>query len=214
MALGFPPAPGHTEGLRRLARLVCQHTGGNPLFIINVLSDLVARGLLIKQGGLWTVRSSVNAFDLSIPNDVRRTIERQVDSLLPGDRALLEIASVVGGTFSAAVVAGAAGHALNGVETTLASLARGRRFLQEAGVSEWPDGTIAARFEFNHVLYREVLYERIPAGRRAELHRLVGVLKEAAYGQQASEIAAELAMHLGSSRRYGDCGSFIGDEAR
>jgi DNA-binding winged helix-turn-helix (wHTH) protein/predicted ATPase len=206
VAFRFPPAPGHTEALGRLARLVCRHTGGNPLFIINVLSDLVARGLLVQQDGLWTASSDVNVLILGIPDDVHRTIERQVDRLPPGERGLLEIASVVGGTFSAATVACAAGLALNEVETTLAALARQHRLVQEAGVLEWPDGTIAARFAFLHVLYRDVLYERVPAGYRAELHRQIGAREEAAYGEQASEIAAELAMHFersGDRRRAG-----------
>ena len=35
----------------------------------------------------------------------------------------------------------------------------------------WPDGTIAGRYAFTHDLCQEVLYEGLPAGRRARLHR-------------------------------------------
>lgn len=204
-AIRFPPAPVQAEGLKDVARLVRRHTGGNPLFMVSVLDDLAGRGVLAERDGGWVVRTG-DSLELGIPDDVRRSIERLVDRLHPDERALLEIASVVGGTFSAAAVADAGGLGPGEVETALAALARRHRFLREAGVCEWPDGTIAARFEFLHLLYRDVLYERVPAGRRAELHRRAGARAEAAYGDRAPEIAAELAMHFersGDIRRAG-----------
>jgi len=39
---------------------------------------------------------------------------------------------------------------------------------------------------------QEVLYERVPAGRRVDLHRRIGEREEQAYGERAREIAAEL----------------------
>jgi DNA-binding winged helix-turn-helix (wHTH) protein/predicted ATPase len=197
--LRFPAAPGSMVAERRLARLIHQHTGGNPLFMVNVLGDLVGRGLLLERDGEWTTRGDLSGSELGIPDDVRRVIERQVDRLHPAQRGLLEVASVAGANFSAAAVAAGAQLALDDVEATLTGLARHHRFLREAGALEWPDGTIAARFEFLHALYREVLYQRIPAGRRAELHREVGGREEAAYGERAHEIAAELAMHFEQS---------------
>jgi predicted ATPase len=89
--------------------------------------------------------------------------------------------------------------ALEDVETTLTTLARHHRLLRETAAVEWPDGTIAAGFEFLHALYRDVLYQRLPAGCRAELHREVGAREEAGYGERAPEIAAELAMHFEQS---------------
>jgi predicted ATPase len=196
VTLKFPGAPGQAAILDRLARLVHQRTAGNPLFVVNVLDDLVGRGLLILQGDGWQLVQDLNALDLGIPESVRRTIEQQVDRLDSDERALLETASVVGVTISAAAVADASGQVLNDVEARLAALGRHRRFLREAGAVEWPDGTVAGRFEFLHVLYRDVLYQRVPAGRRAALHRQIGTRAEAAYGQRAPEIAAELAMHF------------------
>jgi DNA-binding winged helix-turn-helix (wHTH) protein/predicted ATPase len=194
--LRFPAAPGQAATLDRLARLVHERTGGTPLFVVNVLDDLMGRGLLIPQGQGWQLGPDLNALDLGIPESIRRTIERQVDRLDPDERALLETASVIGATFSAVAVADASGQVQTDVEAKLAGLGRHRRFIREAGAVEWPDGTIAGRFEFVHVLYCDVLYQRVPAGRRAALHRLIGMRAEAAYGQRAPEIAAELAMHF------------------
>ncbi|HEU0140600.1 MAG TPA: AAA family ATPase [Bryobacteraceae bacterium] len=200
VALRFPPATGHNERMRQLARVVQQHTGGNPLFVVNILGDLVERGLLLEQDGRWTVSGDAGEPALGIPDGLRRAIERQVNRLLPDERFILEIASGAGATFSAAAVAVAAGRELDEVEITLTALARQRRFVQEGVAVEWPDGTISAGFDFLHVLYRDVLYQRIPASRRADLHWKIGERQETAYGQRSPEIAAELAMHFERSR--------------
>jgi serine/threonine protein kinase/predicted ATPase len=206
--LGFPAAPDSIDATRHLAQVIHRHTGGNPLFVVNVLGDLVARGLLFQRAGQWITRGDLSASELGISDDLRRMIERQVDRLHPAERTLLEVASVAGEVSSAATVAAGARVALEEVETTLTALARQHQFLRETAAPEWPDGTVAAGFEFLHALYRDVLYQRLPAGRRAELHRLVGAREETAYGERAPEIAAELAMHfeqggdLQSASRY------------
>src|SRR5205807_5177460 len=45
-------------------------------------------------------------------------------------------------------------------------------------------------------------YQRISAGRRARLHRLIGDREEAGYGERARDRAAELAMHFERGRDY------------
>jgi predicted ATPase len=47
-----------------------------------------------------------------------------------------------------------------------------------------------------HVLYRDTLYQRISPIRLRDLHRTIGICEELALGEQASSVAAELAMHF------------------
>jgi predicted ATPase len=98
---------------------------------------------------------------------------------------------------------------LNDVEAALSALARRGQFVREAGQLAWPDGTIGSRFGFLHVLYRDVLYQRVPVGRRADLHRRVGLREEAAYADRAPEIAAELAMHFERSGELTRAGTYL-----
>ena len=56
-------------------------------------------------------------------------------------------------------------------------------------------GTITA-LRFLHGLYREILYEQVPASRRVRWHRQIGLRLEAGYSGQARELAAELAEHF------------------
>jgi tetratricopeptide (TPR) repeat protein len=67
--------------------------------------------------------------------------------------------------------------------------------VQAGGVTQWPDRTVAESFHFRHALYRDVLYDRVPASHRMELHRRIAEREESAYSEQAAEIATELAHH-------------------
>ena len=65
---------------------------------------------------------------------------------------------------------------------------------------------MTACYQFKHALYHEVVYARVSAGRRMHLHRQIGARKEAGYGAQARQIAAELAVHFA---RGGDAGRAV-----
>ena len=193
--------PGHaSEVLVRLADEVHQHTDGTPLFVVGVLDDLVNRGVLAQRDDRWAIDDRSAPVALGIPPDLRRLIDRQLDRLERGEARALEVASGVGAEFSAATVAAGAGLPEGEVETTLHELARRQQLIHAMGAEEWPDGTVASRFSFHHALYREALYERLPAGRRVEIHRRVGSRLEQAFGERAGEIAGELAMHFERGR--------------
>jgi predicted ATPase len=194
--VGAEPAP----TVRSLAGQVHARSDGNPLFMVNIADDLVARSVLVERAGGWVFGMPADTLTISVPQDVRSMIERQFDHLAPAVQRVLEVASVAGTEFSAPAVAAGLERDGGEVETCCAGLARREQFLRTSATEEWPDGTIAARYAFLHALYSEVLYERVPPGRRATLHTRVGRRVEAGYGEQAKEIAAELAMHFERGR--------------
>jgi predicted ATPase len=185
-----------------LAGAIHQRTDGNPLFMVNVVNDLIARGTVRQIDGRWEFQAATAAVEVGLPESIHQLIEQQIERLSLEDQRVLEIASAAGTEFSAAAVAAALGDELGAVETRCAGLARRGQFLRATGTSEWPDGTIAARYGFLHALYREVMYERVTAGRRVQLHYRIGEREEQAYGERASEIAAELAVHFERGRDY------------
>ncbi len=67
-------------------------------------------------------------------------------------------------------------------------------------MAEWPDGTVAGRYAFIHVLYQQLLYARVSVGHRVGLHLRTGERLERGYGERAGEIAGELAMHFEHGR--------------
>ena len=112
------------------------------------------------------------------------------------DQGLLEAASAAGTGFSIAGVAAALGAPPAEVEGRCAELVRCGHFLTAREPVSPPDGDMTAHFGFRHALYQEVLYARMSATRRVQLHRTIGVQLERDHGDRAGEIAAELATHF------------------
>ena len=202
LARRFPSA-----GVAGLARLIHERTEGNPLFVVNIVADLVTRGVLVDRDGRWEVAQAPDAIQVAIPDDVRGMIARQLDRVRPDERRILEAASAAGAEFSAAAVAVAAEVAVEAADACCAALVRRESFLAARGADEWPDGTVAGRYGFRHALYQDVVYEQVSAGQRVELHRRIGARIEAAFGDRAGEVATELAMHFQRGR---DAGRAIG----
>ena len=88
-----------------LPGLIHRRTGGNPLFVVNVVDDLQQQGLLREEAGQWQVRGALLNLTENVPETLRQVIVRQVERLPASVQHLLEVASVVGVEFSAAAVA-------------------------------------------------------------------------------------------------------------
>jgi predicted ATPase/DNA-binding winged helix-turn-helix (wHTH) protein len=185
-----------------LIRLVYQRTDGNPLFMVNVMDDWLAQGILVAEDGRWTLRRELMELAVGVPDNLRQIIERQLDRLSPEEQHVLAVGSVAGVEFSAAAVAAGLGQEVVHIEACCESLARRGPFLQSRGEQSWPDGTVAGKYGFAHAVYQEVVYTRLPAARRVQLHRRIGEGEEAGYGAQAGEHAAELAVHFERGRDY------------
>ena len=169
-----------------LPELLQRRTNGNPLFVEKVVDA-------------WIEDEQVPTGDLvgNVPASLKQLIEQRVSELGEAAEEILDVASVAGPEFSAALVAAACDRGADAVESSCDVLARHGAFLESRGVEEWPDGTIASRYGFTHDLCHEVLYQRLPAGRRARLHRKLGARIADAYGEAAAHgVAAELAVHF------------------
>ena len=172
-----------TRSLAGIAPLIHERTDGNPLFMVNVVDYLLEQG------------SPVDVIKIEAPRGIFQMIERNLERLNPAAQRVLEAASIAGAEFSAAAIAAAIERPLSEIEGTCTRLARHEQFVTADGTSEWPDGTVASSFRFLHSLYGDVLYGRVPAGYRVELHRRIAARLEKAHGERAGEIATELAHH-------------------
>jgi DNA-binding winged helix-turn-helix (wHTH) protein/predicted ATPase len=199
----FPPVQPNTAALGEIASAIFRRTDGNPLFVVNVVADLLSRGVLVQHDGRWEVTQTLDVVQRAMPDDIRGIITRQLDRVRPDEWRILEAASAAGAEFSSAAVAAAAEVALDEADACCAELARRELFLTVRGEDEWPDGTLSGRYGFRHALYQEVVHEHVPAGRRVELHRRIGARIEAAFGDRAGEVATELAMHFRRGRDDG-----------
>ncbi|CAM5637121.1 hypothetical protein SAVIM338S_06176 [Streptomyces avidinii] len=165
-----------------LARVV-RECDGNPLFAELLLEDLA--------GGRPAVRG--------IPTSIRVLLTSWLDRLPPADRAVLERAAGVGGSFTAEDVRALAGDSpsltdevLDGAVTRLLQ----SRVIQPAG----PPGA----YRFTRMLARDTLYEMTSKARRADWHTvLADRLERGAPDAPAPGAGAEedLAHHLETACR-------------
>jgi predicted ATPase len=179
-----------------LGRSIHQATEGNPLFVVNLVDDWTARGVLVERDEGWMLDAPLAAVRTGVPDTLRQMIERQLDRLTPEVRRMLEAASAVGSEFSTAAVAAALEEREEPVDEWCEDLAGRELFLRPRGIDAAAAGAIAGRYEFRHALYRQVLYERMSATRRVRLHRRIGEWQEGVYGALVHEHAAELAVHF------------------
>ena len=171
-------------------------TGGNPLFLTAIVDYLLERGILAAPHGRWRLAEPLDGI---VPEGLRQLALRQLDRLDPSARRVLDAACVAGSEFTVASVAAASDLAPSDVEAVCARLAAENELVSATGVAAWPDGAVSGRYEFRHVVYREVIEDALPLARRRLLHRAVGERLEAAWGARSAEIAAELAIHFAAA---------------
>jgi DNA-binding winged helix-turn-helix (wHTH) protein len=157
-----------------LSELLHRHSDGNPLFMVAALEQMAKRGLLTRAEGTWKLQVSLEQIEFQVPDDLRHMIEAQLERLSAEEQSALELASIAGAAFSASTISCATDTDLRSLEDVYEELSRRHHIVRWAATESLPDGSATERYEFVHALYRQVLYDRQPPGRRARLHRQIG----------------------------------------
>src|SRR5262249_34780080 len=82
-----------------LARGIRERTDGNPLFMVNIVDYLIARGVLAEQQGQWELHGKLAEAEQEVPVSLGQMIEKQVEQLGVEGQRVLEVASVMGMEF-------------------------------------------------------------------------------------------------------------------
>jgi predicted ATPase len=164
--------------------------------MVAAVDFLVSRRTIVAVDGGWELRLAPTETEIGTPDTLRSMLDEQIDRLPSLNLRLLEVASVAGIEFTADAVAKVSGTPLELVEEECERLARRRQFLRSAGLAELPDRTVISKYAFIHTIYQHAFYQRIPAGRRARLHRRLAEHGEQTYESAAVEHAADLAEHF------------------
>jgi predicted ATPase len=181
-----------------LGVFIHQRSEGNPLFAAIILHHLIVQRLLRRSGAdgspRWE-RAANFADEAGVPDELAQMVEIEIERLSPGEQRLLEAGSLLPVAFPAWAAAAALESDPADTEEACEELARKVHFLERAGQDELPDGSHSAFFTFSHAIYREVLYHRQAASRRARRHvRVAERLSELFAGREAY-VAREIAMH-------------------
>jgi class 3 adenylate cyclase/ketosteroid isomerase-like protein/tetratricopeptide (TPR) repeat protein len=170
-------------------------TGGNPLFVRELVGMLVHDGVLVAKPGGWSLTVDVDA--ISVPPTIQALLASRLERLSPANRRVLEVASVIGTDFSPSAVAALAGV---GEAETMSALNRLRR-LDLAQPSGAYAGDVPV-WRFHHVLIRDVAYRRLLKSERADLHERLANWVHAGGASVAFESDEVIARNLEAAHGY------------
>jgi class 3 adenylate cyclase/tetratricopeptide (TPR) repeat protein len=192
------------------ASVLRERTGGNPLYLEHVVDDLIATGRARQENGSWTLEADPAELAAGVPDSLRRLVEQDLLRLDEPDRRLVEAASVVGVEFSGIELAAALDASVPSTEARAVDLAGRGRLLDRGDPIELDDGIVSEQLRFKHELYRDVVYELLPASMRSALHERLGAYFELRHATTPTTIAPELAYHFARANdharavRYGE----------
>jgi class 3 adenylate cyclase/tetratricopeptide (TPR) repeat protein len=184
---------GDAPELAALKAHILQHTGQIPLFIEEVARQLIARGILKADAGRFAAKATWDA--LEIPPTVQGVIASRIDRLPKEDKALLQLASVVGPRISSNLLATVTGMPAAQLQSRLWSLEI-LDFLTESR------GPASQEYAFAHDLIREVAYDSILRAQREVLHRRILTALESTFAGREEDVAEALCDHAAKAQDW------------
>jgi predicted ATPase len=201
-----------------LDSFVYQESEGNPLFIVAMLEHLIAQRNLVRLGtddsARWECPAPFSEMETGVPNELSQMIELEIGRLSPREQRILEAASLSNVAFPAWAVAAALEEDSDEIEEACDRLARQLYFMRRAGHDELPDGSRSAFYVFAHGLYREVLYQRQPATRRARGHVRIAERLGTLFAGRQADVAREIAMHYEAAGNWQSATDALREAAR
>jgi class 3 adenylate cyclase/tetratricopeptide (TPR) repeat protein len=177
---------GSSADLEPLTRLLIAQTEGNPFFLEESVRTLVETGVLVGERGAYRLVRPLPA--IQVPATVQAVLAARIDRLSPGDKTLLQTASVIGKDVPFALLQAVAEQSEDEVHAALGRL-QAAEFLYEARL--FPD----LEYTFKHALTHDVAYGSLLQDRRRALHRRITEAIERLYPDRLVQHVERLAYH-------------------
>jgi predicted ATPase len=187
---------GGTAASRSVELRIMEAAEGNPLFVEEFLAMLLEDGLVRRVGDEWIGMADLAT--IATPGSIKALLAARLDRLPIREREVLQLAAVVGKTFTReAVEALVEADGPPDVAERLESVVR-KEIIRPDRSS--PD--IVDAYRFRHILIRDAAYAALPKGERAELHERFADFQEQAAGDRRSEYEEVIGYHLEQATHY------------
>ncbi|MEJ5311427.1 MAG: adenylate/guanylate cyclase domain-containing protein [Anaerolineae bacterium] len=193
-----------------LAHLISR-AEGNPFYIEEIIRSLIDQGIVVPQDGGWRLGREIDL--RTVPDSLQGLIMARIDQLMEEARRTLQLAAVVGRTFTHELLAwlSSAAALMAHLDVNLATLQRTELIRERARQPE-------LEYIFKHVMVRDVAYESLLLRDRRTYHGLIGRHLEEIYtGQKREEVYELLAHHYSLSDDHAKALEYLmksGDKAR
>ena len=179
-----------------LAARLADVSGGNPLFMEELLSMLVENGALQRNGVAWAAAHPLE--ELAMPPTIGALLAARLDRLEPDERRVLQRASVIGKQFARAELERLCPEDLKErLGTILYALVR-----RDVVRPDPSAGLAGESYSFRHILLRDAAYQAMPKRLRAELHEAYARHLEQGAGARTVELEEFAGYHLEQAAGY------------
>lgn len=175
----------------QITQLILQKTGGNPLFIKEVITVLLENGIIAVEDGQVLLQGDPNA--LALPDTVQGIVRTRLDRLPPDQQILLKVASVIGNQFNFRTLLAIQPLRLN--ERNLRTNLNALDSMDLHLVEKPKDGSGNAIYAFKYAITREVAYNSLSFAQRRQIHQATAQWYEQEYRYDLIPYYALLAHH-------------------
>jgi class 3 adenylate cyclase/tetratricopeptide (TPR) repeat protein len=169
---------------------------GNPLFLEELLANLIDDGALRRTDDGWAAAGDLH--DLAMPPTIQAVLAARLDRLGAEERMVIERAAVEGHTFHRGAVTALVPETLRDqVPEQLASLVRMELVRPEPAAFAGEEA-----YRFRHVLIRDAAYQGLAKQTRSALHERLAAWLERVAGDRLLEYEEIIAYHLEQAYRY------------
>lgn len=178
-------------GLRDLAQVIYRQGKGNPFFSLEIIKQLASEQVIFNDEAGWQINTE-RLQTVSVPRQAVDIIIKRIEKLLPKEKELISLASVIGRSFKLELLfdltAGTKQEVIDIIDKALEL-----QLLEQ-------DSFERDKLIFVHDRINQAFYESIPEDQRQALHRQVAVALEEKDHDPQGETLFDLAYH------YKECG--------
>ena len=185
-----------------LANLIFRHSGGNALFMVEIVRHMLKTGTIARREAGRLLTSPLADVDPGVPDTLQQILEIQLDKLNEPERLILKSASVAGERFSVWGIGPTLDMEEDDIERLCEGLSGREMFIRSVGLHELDNGAASAQYDFRHSLYRQVLYRGLSEATRSKLHLCLGERLAACTTKGRQDLSSELALHFEEGRDY------------
>ncbi len=179
---------GADKSLAALRHAIAQRADGNPMFISEVVQQLVSTRVLEREGRGYKLRRQPG--EIRLPPSVQAVVAARIDALAEDTKRLLQTAAVIGRRIPLALLRSL--HPSNAFDQELQEL------LQQGFLQLEPGPEKRAALLFSQSLFQTVAYEALLLDVRREIHRKVAVALRPEHSQDPTQLA-QAARHFAAA---------------
>lgn len=167
---------------------IIQRASGIPLYLEEILRMLMDRNLLIRVEGHWQLADKVDLNQLGVPDTLEGLILTRFDHLELVQRHILKVASVVGRSFTRAIIVECLPTLMSGEVDLSMQILLEREFIL-------PDLSPGGEYMYKHVLVADTIYSTLLKREQKELHGRVAETIEKLFADNLDNQIDVLARH-------------------